>query len=193
MSRGQGALEYLLLLGGGLVVAAIVGVLMLSLGLTGENQSSSSSANLMCQLEGAMKTPASCTPSQVSVGSSCYVCNGAYPKCTGTLTIGACDCGDGICAGNETHDNCPLGPTGDCPPVGGPAVCGNGTCDSGENVGNCPPPDCFYCTTDQSPVEACPSSAYCGDGTCNAGENNSLCAADCPSGGGSGSGGSGGG
>ena len=46
------------------------------------------------------------------------------------------ECGDGICEGDETHENCPE----DCASTN---YCGNGACDTGETMNNCPR-DCGY-------------------------------------------------
>ncbi|MGI6443538.1 MAG: InlB B-repeat-containing protein [Candidatus Dojkabacteria bacterium] len=63
-------------------------------------------------------------------------------------------CGDGICSGEETAENCPE----DCP-----SVCGDGICSPDEDAQSCP--------------EDCPS--VCGDGICGDGEDSENCPEDC--------------
>jgi len=67
-------------------------------------------------------------------------------------------CGDGICNGDDTCENCPE----DCAT---PSYCGDGTCDSDETYTTCPE-DCY--------------SPYCGDGMCDIGETFDNCPGDCP-------------
>jgi len=69
-------------------------------------------------------------------------------------------CGNGVCEGNETCENC----ESDCGAC--PAVCGDGICEGDENCSNC-----------EIDCGACP--AVCGDGICEGDENCSNCEIDC--------------
>ncbi len=111
--KGQGALEYLLLIGGAIVVAVVVVTLLLNLGSTGGGTSSGAAAGSICSQKavafantygragdcdenglGTAAAPFAQDARRVWV-DKCYVCTGAYPACnatvsTGTWTAGTC-------------------------------------------------------------------------------------------------------
>lgn len=58
-------------------------------------------------------------------------------------------CGDGICEGSETCENCPVD-CGECPPV-----CGDGNCDAGDGE------DCLTCPEDCPVCPPCDCCQYC--------------------------------
>ena len=88
--KGQGALEYLLLIGGAVLVAAIVIVLLL-----GINQSSGATTNTtvgaaLCtqkiQSANPTGTSTTCAGSTICVNKATYNCAGNLPNCTASIT-----------------------------------------------------------------------------------------------------------
>ena len=81
-TKGQGALEYLLLIGGAVLVAVIV--ITLLLGITSEGQSSTelSTATTLCKNNAVTANPQtpSCT-GIINIGTNAYNCCGNYPSC----------------------------------------------------------------------------------------------------------------
>ena len=108
--KGQGALEYLLLIGGAVVVAAIVVVLLLGLGSTNQNNADIADKATMCAKISALDGLNNCQvkdsggASRVYLWESktgkCWRCTGSFPKCTlhDTVTANpACPIGQKIC------------------------------------------------------------------------------------------------
>lgn len=113
-NKGQGALEYLLLIGGAIVVAVIVIVLLLGTGQSGSAQTNLSVAASLCSNEASIDTDAAntcaketanlqstpddgrdaitgVTPTgaarRVAVGQTCFNCQGgAKSGCTAIVT-----------------------------------------------------------------------------------------------------------
>lgn len=77
-----------------------------------------------------------CTPNSCQFWQCGFVSNG----CGGTMYCGSC-CGNGICAGSESCQTCPL----DCGSCNG--FCGDGFCNGVETPGTCPQ-DCCLITQD---------------------------------------------
>lgn len=94
-------------------------------------------------------------------GGSCGECNdGLACNKVGQCVVAQSICGDGVCDGPETPDNC----VADCGRVKPP--CGNGVCDPDEDDLTCP--------------EDCPGTQpYCGDGLCDETETPMDCPEDC--------------
>ncbi len=100
--KGQGALEYLLLIGGAVLVAAIVIVLLLGINQSSGGTTSATSAATLCtQKLGAKGTTTAglaCNDSTNGItgaarpclGGYYYDCGGTYPSCTGTKTSATC-------------------------------------------------------------------------------------------------------
>ena len=95
------------------------------------------------------------------------------------------NCGDGVCEGTETCNDC----VSDC---GSCVSCGDGSCNGDETCATCEadcgacPPVCgdSICEGDETcaTCEAdCGSCIYCGDGSCNGNETCATCEADCGS------------
>ncbi|MCR4335725.1 MAG: class III signal peptide-containing protein [archaeon] len=83
--KGQGALEYLLLIGGAVLVAVIVITLLLSIADTGQDETSQSTAAALCRTN-AIQANAS-TPvcaGTTTVNGTTYTCGGTFPNCTAT-------------------------------------------------------------------------------------------------------------
>ncbi|HLC92198.1 MAG TPA: class III signal peptide-containing protein [archaeon] len=102
--KGQGALEYLLLIGGAIVVAVVVVTLLLNLGSTGgANAGSSSMGSIGAQYAAtAGNSPPTCndvTPSTTAANADnwifnnntkeCWAISGSYPNCTATRGVTA--------------------------------------------------------------------------------------------------------
>ncbi|MEM4257040.1 MAG: hypothetical protein QXD98_01640 [Candidatus Diapherotrites archaeon] len=92
--KSQGALEYLLLIGGGVVLAATVIALILGNSSTQSGMADKSHATQLCALKATQaKTPPSCSIVKVIPGAAdishiyvkntktCWQCTGNYPKC----------------------------------------------------------------------------------------------------------------
>ncbi|MEM4390333.1 MAG: class III signal peptide-containing protein [Candidatus Diapherotrites archaeon] len=96
--KGQGALEYLLLIGGAVVVAAVVIVLLLGSGSTSANDTESISIKSLCNQKTGLQKQAvpdcdcnalngSCVGQPgingriIWFNNSCYHCQGTYPNC----------------------------------------------------------------------------------------------------------------
>jgi hypothetical protein len=148
--------------------------------------------NATCQGSKECAVGLDCLPDKNNPGLTCQVAGG--PFC-----FSISKCGDGICNGNESANNCPQ----DCSQCGDgicdtnedpqscPADCGgagcnfDGFCDTGETPTNCPS-DCGgagcnfdgFCDTGESP-QNCPSDCFCGDGVCSQGETINNCPNDC--------------
>ncbi|PKP53427.1 MAG: hypothetical protein CVT90_02245 [Candidatus Altiarchaeales archaeon HGW-Altiarchaeales-3] len=73
-------------------------------------------------------------------------------------------CGDKVCEGDENYENCP----GDCPVPQVNITCGDGKCEGDETPENCPG-DCL--------IE---KAIVCGDGKCEGDETPENCPGDCP-------------
>ncbi|MFH1391367.1 MAG: class III signal peptide-containing protein [Candidatus Diapherotrites archaeon] len=83
--KGQGALEYLLLIGGAVLVAVIVITLLLSIADTGGTQTGLSAATSLCTQQAALANPRACGGT-VLVDQITYTCGGTYPNCTATAS-----------------------------------------------------------------------------------------------------------
>ena len=119
--KAQGSLEYLLLIGGAVLVAVIVITLILGIGQSGNQQTSNSAVAAFCKQKGqqarlagisgncASPTPAGSPPIQVTISGTTYTCQGTIPDCgyTGGGAPAPPTCGDGICNGTETQATCP--------------------------------------------------------------------------------------
>ncbi len=84
--KGQGALEYLLLIGGAVLVAVIVITLLLGITNTGTGQTSNTAAAALCTQKMALTNPANgtaCTGT-IIISTKTYTCGGLYPNCTAT-------------------------------------------------------------------------------------------------------------
>ena len=90
--RGQSGLEYLLLIGGAVIVAAIVGSLMLGVGSAGSEQPAKSAAANQCTQQAALDGSYDCGGDidfdgdeegdrVVELGGQYYACIGSYPNC----------------------------------------------------------------------------------------------------------------
>ncbi|MCR4369034.1 MAG: class III signal peptide-containing protein [archaeon] len=82
--KGQGALEYLLLIGGAVLVAVIVITLLLNIANQGQTQTGDTSAAALCRQQNALAgtaNGAACTGT-VPLGNDTYNCGGTYPNCT---------------------------------------------------------------------------------------------------------------
>jgi len=84
--KGQGALEYLLLIGGAVLVAVIVITLLLGIADTGSTETEITTAAAMCRNDMALSgRTGDCE--QVGpelVNNNSYTCGGIYPNCTAT-------------------------------------------------------------------------------------------------------------
>ena len=69
--KGQGALEYLLLIGGALLVAVIVITIITSVGSASGKQTEYNAIKAICT---GFKTPSACQNSEIVVGSSSCDC-----------------------------------------------------------------------------------------------------------------------
>ncbi|HZX34486.1 MAG TPA: class III signal peptide-containing protein [archaeon] len=90
--KGQGALEYLLLIGGAVLIAVIVITLLLGVGGSSEEQTGVSTASSLCAQAAGLDGSKNCsieadgtTARVVPIGNDNYDCSGAYPNCVGTL------------------------------------------------------------------------------------------------------------
>ena len=83
--KGQGALEYLLLIGGAVLIAVIVITLLLGIGQSGTAQTADNTAAALCTNNAALANPQACGGT-VTVQSTTYNCAGPYPNCTATAT-----------------------------------------------------------------------------------------------------------
>ena len=91
-NKAQGALEYLLLIGGAVLVAAVVIVVLLGISNTSQNQEYLNTAAGFCTQKNATLGTAggaTCT-SSVCVNKLSWNCAGTYPNCTGTKTATPC-------------------------------------------------------------------------------------------------------
>ncbi|HLC79956.1 MAG TPA: class III signal peptide-containing protein [archaeon] len=81
--KGQGALEYLLLIGGAIVVAVIVVTLLLNVGSSGQTQTSDTAIKALCQQKAVTNNPSapSCSGTVAYAGTT-KTCAGTYPNCT---------------------------------------------------------------------------------------------------------------
>lgn len=82
--KGQGALEYLLLIGGAVLVAVIVVVLLLNITHAGTNTTTTVAGGALCtQLSAAAGagTGDACSGT-VTIEGTAYTCTGTYPDCT---------------------------------------------------------------------------------------------------------------
>ena len=94
--KGQGALEYLLLIGGAVLVAVIVITLLLGITNTGAGQTGNTTAASLCTQSTAIDSGQVCATKstggarQVTIqganGGRPYNCGGTYPSCTATAT-----------------------------------------------------------------------------------------------------------
>lgn len=111
MTKGQGALEYLLLIGGAVVVAAIVVVLLINLTQSGNSSTENRAISAICtRMAATAGTAGGAICTDVSQGSNaatayiwitrtgtCWQCTGTYPTCSstkvGVVTVGNCNSG----------------------------------------------------------------------------------------------------
>ncbi len=82
--KGQGALEYLLLIGGAVLVAVIVIVLLLSIMSTGEKETAETTAAGLCSTKAAAQGITNCTDitETYTIGRYTCSCDGTAPNCT---------------------------------------------------------------------------------------------------------------
>jgi len=85
-SKGQGSLEYLLLIGGAVLVAAIVIALVVSSGGTGADVTKCNAAKALCNSKYA--TQASCIAGTVAIQGTSYNCAWVNSTCMSTTTAG---------------------------------------------------------------------------------------------------------
>lgn len=135
--RGQGSLEFLLLIGGGVLVAVVIASVLVSLPQTVSSANTQSFATGQC----AAFPQAQCNGQTITIGSTQFNCtfDSTANRCIAMIiTQPICD-DDGACETGENFSNCP----NDC-------HCGNGACEPAftENHSNC--------------ITDCPT--YCGDG-----------------------------
>lgn len=98
--KGQGALEYLLLIGGAVVVAAVVVVLILNLGATSTSSTGLQAVGAICSQKAAINNDCDSNASAGGTGAAwstlrvvwyngtCYSCQGTTPACTATTNSG---------------------------------------------------------------------------------------------------------
>lgn len=92
-----------------------------------------------------------------TAGAYCQNSSGGFD--TYACVVGAAPyCGDGVCNGSETWQNC-----SDCPPPD--PYCGDGVCNGSETWRTC---------------SDCTPPFYCGDGVCNRPSESSYNCPDCP-------------
>ncbi len=97
--KGQGALEYLLLIGGAIVVAVIVVTLLLGVSAPAQGQTASASASSLCSQKAALVNndcdfngigsgdgAAGDSLRVVLIGTDCYACAGNFPQCSASLS-----------------------------------------------------------------------------------------------------------
>ena len=123
--KGQGALEYLLLIGGAIVVAVVVVTLLLNLGSAGSGSTDATTMGVICSQKAAISgaTPSACnnvnsqgaTTAYIwdSKSGRCWQCGGTYSaSCSATkqaaTTSGFC-CSTpgpaGSCSANNANSN----------------------------------------------------------------------------------------
>ncbi len=96
-NKGQGALEYLLLIGGAIVVAIIVMLLLLNVATDSGTQTGALTAASFCTQKAAITnqncdintSAAGNTRRVVWVNEECYDCSGNYPQCGASATTDA--------------------------------------------------------------------------------------------------------
>ena len=128
--KAQGALEYLLLIGGAVLIAVIVITLLLGISGKGQRTTINSAAVALCKQKAAIDQDCDGPTGNrtVTIGNpndsaNTYTCVGTFPDCT------VQGCGNGVCESSlgETASSCPA----DC--ASAPAsLCGNGVIDSSE-------------------------------------------------------------
>ena len=113
--KGQGALEYLLLIGGAVLVAAIVIVLLLNINATGTTSTtntamSAAAVNLAAVTTGKCTDFVADSPDAIVSGfmwnprdNTCWLSSGTYPSCTAakqtaTVMTACCTAGSGCVA-----------------------------------------------------------------------------------------------
>ncbi len=148
--KAQGALEYLLLIGGAILVAAIV-IAMLAGAAPDQTQ------NIICNLKTTFKACSDtdgCVPTQEDMLTKAETAEEFFICLFGGYTDGEPECIPDGCNGT-----CPPGCTAtedpDCDPAG---CCGDGTCDAGETYESCPgdcPPTCDGTDTSCGTVPPC--------------------------------------
>ena len=82
--KGQGALEYLLLIGGAVLVAVIVITLLLQITETGSGSTEETTASSLCTNKAALQDVVCSDITDVKIGTVEYDCDGAYPNCIAT-------------------------------------------------------------------------------------------------------------
>src|SRR3989344_4716276 len=109
--RGQGALEYLLLIGGAIVVAVVVVTLLLNLGSRGGGTAGATSMGAISSQYAATAGNATPVCTDVTTSSAannadnfiwnattseCWAISGTYPSCTATKAVATTDdaCGN---------------------------------------------------------------------------------------------------
>lgn len=88
-NKGQGALEYLLLIGGAVLVAVIVITLLLGITNTGGTTTSNTAAVALCKQKtvtdnSSIANGDLCSTGTITISSTDYTCGGTYPNCTAT-------------------------------------------------------------------------------------------------------------
>jgi len=166
-SSGQSALEYLLLIGGAILIVGILLSVLLNFGAGGKiraNESQNTYQNRINNLcVGDCPLPEQCNNNgNCDFGENSLNCPND------------CKCGNGACDIGETPENCPS----DC--TANPCN-SNGTCDVGEDFTNCPA-DCScgngVCDAGED-FGNCSVDCSCGNGTCDSGETPENCSIDC--------------
>ncbi|PIN85021.1 MAG: hypothetical protein COV47_04435 [Candidatus Diapherotrites archaeon CG11_big_fil_rev_8_21_14_0_20_37_9] len=95
--KGQGALEYLLLIGGAVLIAVIVISLLLNISSTSTDETGITSAAALCKQRAERTTAlnpstvgklcSTLVPPTVTVGSDVYDCSGNIPNCTAVVHV----------------------------------------------------------------------------------------------------------
>ena len=86
-NKGQGALEYLLLIGGAVLVAVIVITLLLGITDTGTSSTGLSTVAALCKQQAELRSATTgtdpvCSTVTVAYEGNTYSCTGTTPNCT---------------------------------------------------------------------------------------------------------------
>lgn len=156
-SRGQGALEYLLLIGGALVVAVVVITLLTGISGPVGQQTGENAALALCKNNG-------CT-GNVTISGQIYSCQGTVQNCVAGVGLPN---GDPCGASNECASGyCDISGSGNCE---NPPCDGDGACEAGE------PQACSDCSADSDSDGVINFSDNC-DGSPGSEPSQGLCSA----------------
>jgi hypothetical protein len=171
-SRGQGSLEYLLLIGGAVLISTVILLMVLSTNDVGGNflgnQLSGYNAFTNSYFSGGNNPGTICGNGIIEGSEPCEENASGGSIFPSPYASGDCDdypgggftSGNLSCNVNVAGNSCTLD-ISQCQSGGNP--CGNGVCDVSESFASCPQ-DCT-----------------CGNGVCDATESNATCPGDCPS------------